>query len=95
MTLHIGAREARNQFSALMGQVHYGGKTIIVEKSGKPMAAMIPVEMFEKIIAEREARFEVLDRIYQHLPETTEEERQLDVAEAVAAARASLAGERG
>ncbi|NKQ37059.1 MAG: type II toxin-antitoxin system Phd/YefM family antitoxin [Chloroflexi bacterium] len=87
MSIHVGAREARNKFADLMGQVHYGKETIIVERSGKPMVAMIPVDMFEKMIAEREARFQVLDRIKSRLPDVPEEKVLQDVAEALSAVR--------
>ena len=87
MSIRVGAREARNKFADLMGQVHYGKETVIVERSGKPMVAMIPVDMFEKMIAEREARFQVLDRIKSRLPDVPEEEVVQDVAEALSAAR--------
>ncbi len=61
--IRIGAREARERFADLLGRVHYGGETVIVERSGRPMVAMIPVEMDERLVAEREARFRVLERI--------------------------------
>ena len=61
--ISLGAREARSQFADLLGRVHYGGETIIVERSGKPMAAMIPIELYQSLIAEREARFAVIDRV--------------------------------
>jgi prevent-host-death family protein len=84
----MGAREARNQFADLLGRVHYRGETIIVERAGKPMIAMIPIEVFEQLLAEREARFAVIDAIRERLPNVPEEEIFQDVAEAVAAVRA-------
>ena len=45
----IGAREARNQFSDLVGSVHYSGEPVVVERSGKPMVAIIPFELYEQI----------------------------------------------
>jgi len=65
----VGARQARNHFADLVGNVHYGGQVVIVERSGKPMVAVIPVEMYERLVAEREARFAVLDRIRSRLPD--------------------------
>ena len=50
MPKHIDTHEVRNN-----------RETIIVQRAGKPMVAMIPVDMFEQLIAEREARFQVLD----------------------------------
>lgn len=90
MTLiRIGAREARERFAELLGRVHYGGVTVIIERSGKPMVAMIPVETYERLIAEREARFQVLDRIRSRAPETSPEEVERDVAEVIATVRAA------
>jgi prevent-host-death family protein len=87
MPVEVGARDARNNFSDLLGRVYYGGETVIVNRSGKPMVAVIPVEIYERLIAEREARFAALERIHQQLPAFSEEEVARDVAEAIAAVR--------
>lgn len=87
MAKHMSAREARNKFSDLMGSVHYGGEEVIVERSGRPMAAVIPVEMYERLVAERRARFQVIDRIRSRLPDFSPEEIDKDVREAIARAR--------
>jgi prevent-host-death family protein len=84
----VGARQARNHFADLIGNVHYGGQVVIVERSGKPMVAVIPVQMYERLVAEREARFAVLDRIRSRLPDVPVEQVETDVAEAIAAVRA-------
>ena len=84
----IGAREARAQFSDLLGRVHYRGETVIVERSGKPMVAVIPIDLYKQFIADREARFEVIDRIHSRLPDRPEAEVEQDIAEAIAAVRA-------
>jgi prevent-host-death family protein len=46
----IGARAARNEFADLIGRVHYSGEPVIVERAGKPMVAVIPIELYEKLI---------------------------------------------
>jgi prevent-host-death family protein len=56
MTKCIEAREARRGFGDLMDSVHYGGQTVIIEHSGRPMVAIIPVEMYQQFIAQWEAR---------------------------------------
>jgi len=89
MIVRMGAKEARKNFADLLGSVHYGQQVVIVERSGRPMVAVIPVEMYERLMAEREARFEVLDRIRQRLPEVSAEELDQDVAEAISAVRAA------
>jgi prevent-host-death family protein len=88
MVVRMGAKEARNKFADLLGSVHYGGQVVIVERSGRPMVAVISLEMYERLIADREARFEVLDRIRRRVPELPIEEVEQDVAEAIAAVRA-------
>ena len=89
MVRKIGAREARNNFSELLGQVHFGGQVVIVERFGRPMVAIIPVEDYQQLIAEREARFQVLDEIRRRLPDLPVEEVEQDVAEAITAVRAA------
>lgn len=59
-----------------------------MERSGKPMVAVIPAEMFERLLAEREARFAVVDALRGRLPDVPEDEVLQDVAEAIAAIRA-------
>lgn len=94
MAKHISAREARNRFSDLIGSVHYGGEEVIVERSGRPMVAVISVEMYERLIAERRARFEVLDRIRSRLPEVSDEEIGKDISKAITKVRAADASGR-
>jgi len=91
MTLKLGAREARNQFSNLLGRVGYGGEVVVLERSGKPIAVMVPVEMYEKFLAEREQQFAVVDRIRQNSPEISEDEITNDINEAMIDLRTSHA----
>ena len=58
-----------------------------MERSGKPMAAMIPIEIYERIITERRARFEVLESIRSRLPDISSEEIEKDIADAVSMVR--------
>ena len=87
MTIVIGAREARRQFADLLGRVGYGGEVAIVERSGKPMVALISMQVYEQLIAERDARFQILDRIRSKLPEIPEEEVEKDLNQAIDALR--------
>jgi len=91
VVVRVSAKEARNRFADLLGSVHYGQQVVIVERSGRPMVAVIPVELYERVMAEREARFEVLDRVRERVPEVSPEEVEEDVAEAIAAVRAANA----
>jgi len=91
MAKRISAREARNRFSDLIGSVRYGGEEVIVERSGRPMAAVIPVEVYERLVAERRDRFEVIDRIRSKLPGVSFEQINEDVTGAIAKIRAGSA----
>ena len=94
MPKHVGAREARSRFADLIGSVRYGNEEVILERSGKPMAAMIPIETYERLITERRARFEVLDRIRSRLPNISPEKIDQDVIEAVSSVRSGRAARR-
>ena len=94
MVKYIGAREARNNFSHIVGEVHYGGQTVIVKRSGRPMVAIIPVQEYQQIVSERESRFQVLDEIRSRMPDLSVEEVEQDVSEAIAAVRATDAARR-
>ena len=87
MTIRIGAREARNKFSELLGSVRFGKEEVIMERSGKPMAALIPMETYERLIAERRTRFEVLESIRSCIPEISYEEIEKDIADAISIVR--------
>ena len=75
----IPALEARTQLGRLMKEVRRGAR-VLVEKSGIPMIGMISAEEFQRLVAEREARFEVVERIRRRLPAVDEREVQRDVA---------------
>jgi len=79
LVTRMGAREARNNFSELLGNVHYGDQVVIVERSGRPMVAVIPIEMYDRLVAEREGRLQVADRTTQ-APEAAHEKVEQDVS---------------
>lgn len=87
MVERVGSREMRSRLADMLGRVRYGGEMFIVERSGKPMAAMIPVELFEQLIAEREIHFQILDRIRARTPDVPDATVIHDVAAALAAVR--------
>lgn len=86
-TTMIEAGEAPDRLNEIVGRVHDAGETVIVERSGEPLAAVVPVEVYERYVAERAARFAVLDRLRAAIPQYPEDEVLADVEEAVRAAR--------
>ena len=91
MTITIGVREAWRRFADLIRRVGYGGEVAIVERSGKPMVALIPIGIYNQLVVEREARFQVLDSIRSRLPDIPGEEVEEDVRKAIQSVRAGNA----
>jgi prevent-host-death family protein len=89
MVRRLSAKEARDRFAEILGQVHFGKDTVIVEKQGKPVAAVIGVERYEELLQAWEAPFGVLDRVAAKNPAADPAQVQAGVAEAVAAVRAA------
>lgn len=94
MTILIGARDIRQRFAEILGKVGFGGDIAVVERSGKPMAALIPIEMYEQMIAEREARFQIVEKIRAAQANFTPEEIERDVAQAIKKVRKQNAARR-
>jgi prevent-host-death family protein len=94
MATVIGAAEARDRFDEIVDRVHDAGETVILEDSGEAMAAVVPVEMYERFIAEREARFAALERFRDSLPDYNEDEVLADATAAVEAVRRERADGR-
>lgn len=88
MVKRMTAKDARNNFSQLLGMVHFGKDTVIVEKQGKPVVAVVDMEVYEKWIADREARFAVVNEIRARSRDKSQADVERDVAEALAAVRA-------
>lgn len=49
MVRRVSAAQAKAQLSALMAEVAYGGKHIIIERRGKPLAALVSAEELERL----------------------------------------------
>jgi hypothetical protein len=58
------------------------------------MAAMIPIETYERLVAERRVRFEVIERIRSRLPDIPPEKINQDVIDAVSSVRSGRAARR-
>ncbi len=94
MAKRMSAKDARSKFSDLLGTVNYGGEEVIVERSGRPVAAVIPVPVYERLVAERQTRFEVIERVRSRVPKASLEEIETDVRQAVAKVRSRRAAGR-
>ena len=91
MALQIGAKDARAKFAELLGRVGFGREEIVIERSGKAMAALIPMDVYEQMVAEREARFSITDRLQGKQPDLPPEQVEADVDSMTKQVRANRA----
>lgn len=80
---------ARQNLGDLLNQVQYRSDSVLITKDGKPVAALVDVELFERIRRMREDFLSLTDRIGQSYVGVDPEVAQREIAEAVAHARKS------
>ncbi|HEV2125069.1 MAG TPA: type II toxin-antitoxin system Phd/YefM family antitoxin [Chloroflexota bacterium] len=49
MAKHVSAAEAKAKLSELVAKVAYGGEQYIIERRGKPLAALIAIQDLERL----------------------------------------------
>ena len=89
MERQIPAFEARRQFGKLLHNVTAKGDTYVVERHGKPVAAMVPIEVYEEWKQQRSAFFSRWREAAERADLTPDEAEKL-ANEAVQAARRDL-----
>ena len=52
----INAMKARQNFGTMLEEVYYRGEQYIIERAGKPMAAVIPLRQLKKLQKLQEPR---------------------------------------
>ncbi|HRJ43329.1 MAG: type II toxin-antitoxin system prevent-host-death family antitoxin [Caldilineaceae bacterium] len=63
MELTLGITEARSRLGEIVDKARYLGETVVLLKSGKPAAAIVPYQLLEQWRREREALFAVVDEV--------------------------------
>ena len=88
--LRMSAREARANFSDLLGRVFYTRQPVIIEKKGRPFAVVISPQDYESLWKEREQAFAVVDSIRERNSDQDPEEVEKDVTAVVEAVREEM-----
>ncbi len=84
ITKRMTAKEARDNFTDLLGAVYYGKEPIIVEKKGRPFAVVIsPDEYLRYKKAAKERFFELVDEVQTRSKDLDVEQVLKDVTKAV------------
>jgi prevent-host-death family protein len=78
----ISAFEARRQFGSVLDDVAGRGDHVIVERHGKPVAAVLPISFYERWNTRRERFFSMLEEIAER-SDLSEEEAEQFAEEAV------------
>jgi len=84
----IGAFEARRNFGRILQDVAAKGDKVVVERHGEPIAAVVPIGVYEQWKRQREAFFDRMERIAQRANLSPEEGDRL-VDEAIEKVRTS------
>ena len=94
MRKEISAMELRGKLGELLDGVYRNGDRLIVKRANKPLAAIVPIEVYEQMLKQQEANFSVLDRMWKKVPAVNEEEAQTDIEQAIAEARSETTAKK-
>ncbi len=70
----ISALKARQNLGQVMNEVALKGDDYIIERAGKPLVAVIPIEKYQSLQQEIEEFFETLSRMRSNLKEKDEKD---------------------
>jgi prevent-host-death family protein len=87
----MAVAEARQRFSQILDDVREGNEPVIIEKSGVPVAAVVPLTVLDRDrrwAAERAERIALLERMRQPFRDVPTDEIETQVRKAIASVRA-------
>jgi prevent-host-death family protein len=87
----MSAWDARRTFGQVLDTVGFRGDTVVVEKNGERLAAIVPIQMLDKWEEERTAFFDRIRGVSERADVPYEEAQEL-AAEAIQAVRAERQG---
>lgn len=89
----IAAYEARRQFGKMIREVEVSGDSYVVERHGEPVAAVVPLRVYEQWKRQRDEFLAILHKAQQNANMSEEEAMELAL-DAVAEVRAEMKAER-
>ncbi len=87
MLKRVSAIKVRQNLGEVMNEVVMKSDEYIVERAGKPLVAIIPVEKYLSMKKEREEFFRMYDELKAEVGREEKEGADLDIEEAIKAAR--------
>ena len=85
----IPAMTARQQFGQILEETFYRGNQYVVERAGRPMAAIVPIEQYRQWQQRRADFFALVDQAQERTRQVPPDELEAVIGEAVAAAKAA------
>ncbi len=83
----INAMKARQNLGTVLNEVFLKNDQFIIERNGKPQAAVIPIWQYEQWKEKRRVFFEMIERLRKANRNTNPKTLQKDIAEAVTFAK--------
>lgn len=87
MRREASAMMVRQNLGELLNHVQYRGDSVVVAKDGKPVAALVDYELFERIRRMRDAFLRITDELGQVYSGIDPKTAQAEIQEAVVAVR--------
>lgn len=94
MVRNISARDARANFSDLLGSVFYTNEPVIVERKGKPFAVVISPEQFRVMQAELGTAWHSVDDVRAENRDVPAQQVLNDITNEVESVRQEMYAER-
>ena len=86
----ISAIKVRQNLGQVMNEVALKDDEYIVERAGKPLVAIIPIEQYQSIKKEREEFFRMVDEIRAGVLKTKSDDTENEIEEAVRSYRKGI-----
>jgi prevent-host-death family protein len=83
----INALKVRQNLGTLLNEVLLKNDQFIIERNGKPMAAVIPVWQFKQWKEKRKAFFRMIDQVQQRNKSASQKTIESEITEAIASAK--------
>jgi prevent-host-death family protein len=83
----ISAMKARQNLGQLLNEVSIRGDAYIIERAGKPLAALVDMESFQQLQEDRDAALQAVRDIWRRMREADAREFQEAITEAVQSLR--------
>jgi len=94
MVKKINALKARKNLGQLLEEVYYNDNQYVIERAGRPMAAVVPVWQLEGWRKRRERLFGMVEEVWKKNKKEKPEVIEREVQEAVRAVRAKATPRR-